>query len=57
MLTEEQGVQAIIALQKASGKTETEEEAKISWGVFSTQEKEITEHAHLVVCGGFTAKH
>lgn len=53
MLTEEQGVQAIIALQADVGIDEPEERARANWKGFSDNEKSSTEIAHRVVCGGF----
>ena len=52
MLTEEQGVKAIIALQAIAGITEPEERAKAEWGSMSDYGKEQTEMAHKVTCGG-----
>ena len=53
MLTEEQGVKAIIALQATVGIEESEEHAREGWSGFSDSEKEATEQAHKIVCGGF----
>jgi len=54
MLTEEQGVKAIIALQIMVGIKESEEKARNSWNtVFSEFDKEQTETAHKNLCGGF----
>jgi hypothetical protein len=53
MLTDEQGVQAIIDLQKVVGIDEPEERARRSWENFAEWEKKSTERAHKAVCGGF----
>ena len=53
MLTEEQGIKAIIELQKAGGVTESEEDAKKGWNAMSDSDKRSTEDAHKVFCGGF----
>lgn len=53
MLSEDQGVKAIIALQKMAGITETEEEARDNWNKFSKTDKLQTESAHKTFCGGF----
>jgi len=53
MLSEEQGIKAIIALQAVAGITETEEKAKKGWDSFSESGKKQTELAHKIVCGGF----
>ena len=56
MLSEEQGIKAIIALQALAGIEEPEERAKISWQNFSEQDKISTQSAHRIVCGGFPDK-
>ncbi len=53
MLSEEQGIKAIIELQAVAGIVESEKQAKAGWNGFSDYEKENTEAAHKVVCGGF----
>lgn len=53
MLTEEQGIKAIIALQDTVGIVEPEARAKKEWGRFSENQKKTTESAHKVICGGF----
>lgn len=53
MLTEEQGVKAIIELQAFADIEEPEERARANWRTFSPNEKESTERAHKVCCGGF----
>lgn len=53
MLTEEQGIKAIIALQKIAGITESEEHAKRGWSKLDDYAKEQTEIAHKIMCGGF----
>lgn len=53
MLTEEQGIKAIIALQASAGITEPEERARSEWRAFSDSNKRTTEQAHKIVCGGF----
>jgi len=53
MLTEELGIKAIIALQATAGVVETDVQAKAGWNAMSDSEKENTEAAHRVVCGGF----
>jgi len=45
MLTDEQGVKAIIDLQKMAGINEPEERAKKAWASFSHMEKVATEQA------------
>ncbi len=52
MFTKEEGIQAIIDLQKAGGITETREQAKASWESFNEEEKISTEMAHKAICGG-----
>jgi hypothetical protein len=54
MLSEEQGIKAIIALQAVGGVKEPEEKAKSAWNSFGEQEKIATESAHKVMCGGFS---
>jgi len=56
MLSDEQGVQAIIDLQAKVGIEETKESAKAGWDKLSDFEKETTERAHIFVCGGFKEK-
>jgi len=53
MLSEEQGVKAIIALQACVGVTESEEKAKAGWERMTDSERRSTEAAHKAVCGGF----
>lgn len=53
MLSEEKGTEAIIALQAAGGITESEEVAKEGWNGMTESEKEATERAHIMICGGF----
>ena len=53
MLTREQGIKAIIALQAAGGVTESEEEAAKGWDKMSERSRKTTEEAHAAVCGGF----
>lgn len=53
MLSEKQGIKAIIALQAVAGIVESEEQAKEGWNGFSDYEKANTEAAHIVMCGGF----
>jgi len=53
MLSEKQGIQAIIALQASGGVTESKEKAKMGWSYMSDHEKTQTEIAHKMVCGGF----
>lgn len=56
MLTEEQGIKAIIDLQKLAGIDEPEERAKKAWDSFSELDKKQTENAHKIFCGGFETK-
>ena len=56
MLTEERGIKAIIALQAVDGIVESEEQAKAGWNGMANWEKEQTEAAHKIVCGGFKEK-
>lgn len=51
--TEEQGVKAIIELQKIAGVIEPEDRAKKSWNSFRDWEKKQTERVHKAFCGGF----
>lgn len=53
MLSDEQGIQAIIELQASVGVEESKENAKAGWGRMSINEKINTAAAHEVVCGGF----
>ncbi len=53
MLSDEQGIKAIQALQKTVGITETEEQAKRGWNLLTDNGKTQTELAHKMVCGGF----
>ena len=53
MLTDEQGVLAIIALQKTVGVDELAIRALNGWLRMTTEEKDQTEEAHRQVCGGF----
>ena len=53
MLTDEQGAQAIIALQAVGGVVEPEERAAAAWESMSDTEKTITEDTHRMFCGGF----
>lgn len=53
MLTKEQGIQAIIDLQKMAGADEPRDLAEKAWEIFSDEEKQETEWAHIVYCGGF----
>ncbi len=53
MLTEEQGIQAIMALQAGADIVETEEQAKAGWNKMSEWEKRRTENVHRIICGGF----
>ncbi len=53
MLTDEQGIQAIIALQKMGGVDETKEQAAKGWMAMSEKDRINTEFAHKAVCGGF----
>ena len=53
MLSEDQGVEAIIALQKLAGVFEPKKEARENWKRFSDTEKSQTESAHKTFCGGF----
>ena len=50
MLTEEQGIKAIISLQALAGITETEERARNGWNSMSDHEKEQTEIAYNTLC-------
>ncbi len=56
MLSEEQGVKAVIALQAKAGVVESEEQAKAGWNKLSDDDKIATEMAHKAVCGGFKKK-
>ena len=56
MLTEDQGVRAIIALLEKVGNEESEERARANWRTFTKYEKENTEAAHRVLCGGFESE-
>jgi hypothetical protein len=49
MMTEEQGVKAIIALQKFVGVDESEEKERANWRNFKNWEKISTEFAYNVV--------
>lgn len=53
MLSDEQGAQAIIALQAMAGITEPQETAEANWANFSETDKLQTESAHKIFCGGF----
>jgi len=53
MLSEDQGVKAIIALQKMAGIDEPEEKARTNWNNLKDWEKKSTESAHSLFCGGF----
>ncbi len=53
MLTEEQGIKAIIDLQAMAGITESEKDAKRGWSLLNDSAKEQTEDAHKMMCGGF----
>lgn len=55
-LTDEQGIQAIIALQKMAGINETEDQARTGWNAMSKFDKQQTEDAHRSLCGGFNAQ-
>jgi hypothetical protein len=52
MLTEEEGIKAIIALQAVVGITETEEQARKGWNSMANWEKQSTEDAYNMVCKG-----
>ena len=53
MLTEEQGIEAIIRLQKSAGVIETEEQARAGWRGMSDSEKQTTEMAFRAIYGEF----
>lgn len=53
MLTEEQGIKAIQALQKVMGIDEPYDTAKRNWRTMSVRDKENTAKMHTMVCGGF----
>ncbi len=53
MLTEEQGIKAVMELQALGGIEWTEEQAKAGWNGMAEWEKGQTEAAHKTVCGGF----
>ncbi len=53
MLSEEKGIEAIIALQAKADIAESEEQAKTGWNGMSDDDKEETERAHKIICGGF----
>ncbi len=53
MLSDEQGMQAIIELQEMGGVVETKEKATEGWAKMSNSAKEQTEASHLMFCGGF----
>jgi len=53
MLSEEQGIQAIIELQAKAGVVETREQAKAGWENMLESEKVNTEYAYTIICGGF----
>jgi len=46
MLTEEEGIKAIIHLQKIAGIEEAEERARKAWNTFTDEEKEQTNIAY-----------
>lgn len=54
MYTREQGIQAIIDLQKTVGVRETKQQAARGWDALSDSERRKTELAHKAVCGGFS---
>lgn len=54
MLTEEQGIKAIIDLQAFADITESEEKAKQGWNKMDDSTKEQTEMMHKMMCGGFS---
>ncbi len=56
MLTDEQGAQAIIALQDTMDIEESLEDAKVGWDAMSEADKLNTEHAHEIMCGGFAKR-
>lgn len=58
MLTEDEGVRAIIALQKINGIKEPEERARKNWRTFADWEKLATEQAYGMFCakGGGDAR-
>lgn len=49
---EQEGVKAIIALQKSAGITETEEQARRGWKSMTPHQREQTLLAFKIVCGG-----
>jgi hypothetical protein len=53
MLEDEQGIQAIIELQAIGGVIEPKERATINWANMTDVDKQKTEDAHLIFCGGF----
>ncbi len=53
MLTEEQGIKAIIDLQKFADITEPEDIAKRQWNKMNNSAKKQTEAMHKMICGGF----
>jgi len=53
MLTEKQGIKAIIDLMILIGTKESYASAKLGWKSMSDNEKEQIELAHKRMCGGF----
>lgn len=49
MLSEDEGIKAIIALQAIAGIVETEEQAKTEWNNMSDVEKRKTERYHQMI--------
>ena len=49
MLDKEQGVQAIIDLQKSANIDEPRDKAERAWESFSDDEKEVTENTHRML--------
>ena len=52
MIEEQEGIKAIIALQKIAGIDEPEEKARKNWRSFSERNKETTMAAYQVLFGG-----
>ncbi len=50
MLTEEEGIKAIVKLQAVTGIEEPEERARKAWEHFTDKEKEQTETVYNLMC-------
>jgi hypothetical protein len=50
--TREQGIQAVIDLQKIGGIKESREDAEKGWDAMSPHQQKVTEETHFYIFGG-----